>query len=100
MKTGNVMIGSVGATENVHESNGTKYYSVPFTVKNSKWTVLFVWGKLNYVSVKKVSNNPYGSAGKEFKNIDQALEAYKMPEMKNQLIQSEFRAKKFGYKSK
>jgi hypothetical protein len=100
-----VMIGAVkkriGTAGEIYEANGSKYYSIPFTVKNTQWTVLFVWGKINYVSIRKVSNNPMGYAiGKEFKNIDQALETYKNPEMKNQLIQSEFRAKKLGYKSK
>jgi hypothetical protein len=98
----NVMIGSVsnGSSE-VYEANGSKYYSVPFKVKNTQWTVLFVWGKINYVSIRKVSNNPMGYAiGKEFKNIDEALAVYKTPEMKNQLIQSEFVAKKKGYKAK
>lgn len=100
----NVMIGAIGkrigSDSEIYEANGAKYYSVPFMVKNTKWTVLFVWGKINYVSIRKVSNNPMGYAiGKEFKNIDQALETYKTPEMKNQLIQSEFRAKKLGYKS-
>jgi hypothetical protein len=98
MITGNILIGATAT--NVHESNGTKYYSVPFTVKNTKWNVLFVWGKINYVSIKKISNNPFGTIGKEFKNIDEAISVYKTPEMKNQLIQSEFTAKKFGYKSK
>ena len=105
MKTGNVLIGSVasriGSSSDIYKANDSTYYSVPFKVKNTQWTVLFVWGKINYVSIRKVSNNPMGYAiGKEFKNIDQALETYKTPEMKNQLIQSEFRAKKLGYKSK
>ena len=43
MKTGNIMIGSIasriGSASDIYEANDSKYYSVPFKVKNTQWTI-------------------------------------------------------------
>ncbi len=82
---------------NVLESNGTKYFTHLFEAKGNKWQVMFVSGKLNYIMVRKLTNNPFGGPlGKEFKNIDEAIAYYKIPEMKAQLIYAEKEAQKNG----
>lgn len=82
------------------ESNGTKYFSKDFESKGNTWNILFVWGKFNYVSVSKKTNNPFRSGvGKEFKNVDEAIAYYKNPDMKVQLIFAENEAKELGYMS-
>lgn len=80
------------------ESNGAKYFSKDFESKGNTWNILFVWGKFNYVSVSKKTNNPFRSGvGKEFKNVDEAISYYKNPDMKVQLIFAENEAKELGY---
>jgi len=80
------------------EDNDSKYFSKTFESKGNTWNVLFVWGRFNYVSVGKKTNNPFGSGiGKEFKNVDEAIAYYKNPDMKVQLIFAENEAKELGY---
>jgi len=80
------------------EDNDSKYFSKTFESKGNTWNILFVWGRFNYVSVSKKTNNPFGSGiGKEFKNVDEAIAYYKNPDMKVQLIFAENEAKEFGY---
>lgn len=80
------------------ESNDSKYFSKTFESKGNTWNILFVWGRFNYVSVSKKTNNPFGSGiGKEFKNVDEAIAYYKNPDMKVQLIFAENEAKELGY---
>jgi DNA polymerase III sliding clamp (beta) subunit (PCNA family) len=82
----------------VLDSNGSKYFSKTFESKGNTWSVLFVWGKSNYVSVRKESNNPFmNGSGKQFTNVDEAIAYYKNPDMKVQLIFAENEAKEFGY---
>lgn len=82
----------------VIESNDSKYFSKTFESKGNTWSILFVWGKINYVSIRKETNNPFKSGvGKEFKNVDEAIAYYKNPEMKVQLIFAENEAKELGY---
>lgn len=80
------------------EQNGAKYFSKDFESKGNTWNILFVWGKFNYVSVSKKTNNPFRSGvGREFKNVDEAIAYYKNPDMKVQLIFAENEAKELGY---
>lgn len=81
----------------VNEYDGTKYFSISFEQKGVKWNALFVWGKSNYISVKKVSNNPYGLLGKQFANIDEAIDHYKDASMKANLMFAYSEAKKKGF---
>lgn len=82
----------------VVDSNGSKYFLKTFESKGNTWSVLFVWGKSNYVSVRKESNNPFmNGSGKQFTNVDEAIAYYKNPDMKVQLIFAENEAKELGY---
>ena len=64
----------------------TTYKSTKFKVTNTLWTLLIVSGKINYISIRKESNNPFKTAGREFVNIDSALKYYKNPVMRAALI--------------
>ena len=46
-------------------------------------------GNFNYVAVRKVTNNPSGLSGKEFKDFDAATRHYKSSEMKLALLKIE-----------
>jgi len=67
----------------------TTYKSTTFKVTNTVWSLLAVSGKRNYISVRKESNNPFKMTGKEFKNIEEAVEYYKNPVMKASLLVAE-----------
>jgi len=66
--------------------NDSYYTSKEITVLGNTYSVTIVTGKYNYVQIRKVSNNPFGSSGKQFDNFDHAQEHYKCPEMKVQLL--------------
>lgn len=102
----NVMIGAVKSNDKIEtlESNGRKYLSIPFTEKGNKWVVMFSWGKdlkgvkNSYVVVRKVTNNPFGTTGNQFNDVNDALSKYKSPGMVSNLAQAEAIAKSYGYK--
>lgn len=58
------------------------YKSKTYKVKGNDWLVMFS-SQYNYVSVKKQTNNPFGTLGKEFKSIHDAIDHYKSKEMKD-----------------
>ena len=66
----------------------TTYQSVTIEVKGNKWSVLRASGKRNYVSIRKETNNPYKTMGKQFATEDEALAHYKSPAMQAALIQA------------
>ena len=66
---------------------GTIYTTKKIEVRGDIWTVMFVTGKFNYVSVRKETNNPGKTVGREFKNIDEAIDSYKSIAMKAALMQ-------------
>lgn len=68
------------------ESN---YKTHEILVRGQKYGVTVVTGKLNYINVTKLSNNPYRGAGKDFKNFDEAVKYYKSPDMKLEIIKIE-----------
>lgn len=74
------------------EKDGATYNSFNTTVRGNIWVVCVVFGKYNYISVRKVSNNPFGTVGKQFDTLDEALNHYKSTEMRNMLryIESKF----------
>lgn len=69
-------------------STETKYTAKEIIIKNTKWSVLIVSGKTNYVCIKKITANPYHycTPGKEFKTFAEAQQYYKNPEMKIALL--------------
>ena len=66
---------------------GTTYTTKKIEVKGNIWTVTFVTGKFNYVSIRKETNNPGKTSGREFTNIDEAIDSYKNIAMKAALMQ-------------
>lgn len=69
-------------------SNGTTYQSIKFTVKGNVWSLMKATGKHNYISVTKISNNPFRTLGKEFKSVEEACKHYKSPAMRVAIIQA------------
>jgi hypothetical protein len=65
------------------------YTTTTFFIKNTEYRVLVVSGKYNYVNVRKVTANPFGLCGKDFKNFDEAAKAYKNPQIKLELLKVE-----------
>jgi hypothetical protein len=65
------------------------YTTTNVQVKGNTFAILVVTGAFNYVSVRKVTNNPFGTLGKEFKNFAEATSHYKSPEMQIALLKVE-----------
>jgi len=65
------------------------YTTKEITVKGNIFSVLIVSGSINYIMIRKETNNPYKTAGKQFENFDKAQENYKCPVMKTELLKIE-----------
>jgi hypothetical protein len=65
----------------------TNYTSAKFEVNGTTWELLKAQGSFNYVTVRKLSNNPFKTLGKEFASEDLAIAHYKSMAMKAALIQ-------------
>jgi hypothetical protein len=70
------------------ENNAT-YTTREILVRGNVFAVTIVTGRFNYVSIRKVTNNPFGTIGKDFANFDEAVKNYKSPEMKTELLKIE-----------
>ena len=68
--------------------NETIYTTTNFFIKNTEYRVLVVVGKFNYVNVNKICNYRR-SLGKDFKNFNEAANAYKNPQIKLELLKIE-----------
>ena len=71
--------------------DGTEYTTYgPFKGSGGKFTVMVVKGKYNYISVTKITNNPFGGRlGKDFKDFDSAVKFYKDKNIKTALLKIE-----------
>ena len=69
--------------------NGAKYETTKVTVKGNVWSVTVVTGAFNYISILKVTNNPFKTLGKRFESFDEAQQNYKCTEMKLMLLSIE-----------
>ncbi len=67
----------------------TTYNTTEIKVLGNTFSVLIASGNSNYVSIRKETNNPYKGAGREFKNLTEASNHYKSPEMKIALLEIE-----------
>lgn len=86
---------------NFSEIQDNKYFRYDFENKGNKWSVLLSWGKYNYVSVTKKTNNPFGTPfGKEFKSIGDAVDNYKDANIQANILFAGNEAKKYGYTPK
>ena len=71
------------------EAYGTNYVSQQMVVSGNIWSVLQTSGKSNYVSIRKLTNNPHMTLGRTFANWDEAVQHYKSTEMKVALLMVE-----------
>ena len=67
------------------KANNSEYKSIVKTISGNDWMIMIVTGKINHVVVQKLTNNPFGTLGKEFKSFDDAKKHYKSPDMKMNL---------------
>ena len=75
---------------NSTSANGSTYTATKVMIgKKTEYNVLVVTGKFNYVSVRKLTANPFGMLGTDFKNFDEAISHYKNPQMKIELFKIE-----------
>jgi len=66
-------------------ANGSTYRKFTFVASGNLYSVLVVLGVLNYISIRKETNNPFKAGGKDFKSFDEAVEHYKNPIIKTNL---------------
>lgn len=70
-------------------ANGSIYKSVIISKGKIKWSFTKVFGKINYVSIRKAYANPFGMTGKQFESFDQAQENYKSADVKSMILMAE-----------
>lgn len=63
-------------------STESTYMLYKFNIGKTEWHIMVVTGKFNYVSVRKVTSNPFGLLGTRFDSFDKAVAHYKNPTMK------------------
>jgi hypothetical protein len=68
--------------------NDTTYTTHQVIIKNTKWNIMVVEGKFNYISVQKVITGMRTMA-KDFKTFDEATKNYKNAELKLALLKIE-----------
>ena len=77
----------------INKTNGkmaTNYTTHEVKIGKTTWKVTIATGARNYVSVCKVTANPYGGViGKDFPIMDDAIAHYKNPTMKVELLKVE-----------
>jgi len=70
-------------------NNNTTYTTHKITVKGNKYSITVVSGVHNYINVSKLTNNPFLTSGKDFKDFDTAVAHYKCADMKLELLKIE-----------
>lgn len=69
---------------NTKTNTNMAYSQKNIQVKNTIWSVVFA---PTYVSIRKETNNPFMSTGKQFADLDAAIDSYKSIAMKAALMQ-------------
>jgi hypothetical protein len=67
--------------------NRTTYKTTTFEIGKTKFSVTIVTGKLNYINVLK--HTAIRSLGKDYQTFEEAISAYKNPQMKVELLKIE-----------
>ena len=62
-------------------ANNTEYKSTTANANGNTFSFLQATGTFNYISVRKETNNPFKSAGKEFKTWEEVEAHYKSADM-------------------
>lgn len=70
----------------VSKQGDTTYTTHKIKIGKTEYSVLVAEGGYNYVSIRKETNNPFKTAGQQFKNFDEAIAHYKNPSMKVELM--------------
>jgi len=73
----------------IQEANGSMYITTRIKIVNTEYDITVVKGRYNYVSVRKITANPFGGLGKQFKDFNEATRNYKNPTMKVELLKIE-----------
>ena len=66
--------------------NETNYKTIELKISNTIYNVLIVSGKSNYITVYKVTSNPFLTLGKQFNNFNEAIKNYKNENLKIGLL--------------
>lgn len=69
--------------------NNTTYTTTKFTVGKTEYACTVAEGDFNYVSVRKITSNPFGGLGMQFENFDAAVSHYKNRTIKLELTKIE-----------
>jgi hypothetical protein len=81
------------------KANGGNYITARVNILGNTFAITEVTDAfnipLNYISVRKETNNPFNGPGRTFKDFDQATRAYKSPAMKTALLMAEIDIKAF-----
>jgi len=85
MKQQEIILNTV---ETLNAETGT-YKGIYVEAKGNIWSVTQVQGKRSYISIMKVTNNPFGLIGKEFANWDAVYSKYKCADLKAALLIAE-----------
>lgn len=73
-------------TKTTFEASGAKYTTTKIEVKGNIWAVTVATGRFNYITVRKVTNNPFKGPGRSFENFTEAQAAYKCEDLKTKLL--------------
>jgi len=71
----------------------TNYETKKIKIKNTIFSVVIASGLNNYVSIRKETNNPFKTLGKQFTNFDEAIKNYKSASMKVELLKLQMNLK-------
>ena len=66
--------------------DGTEYKCITVKAGGNLFSFLQVTGTLNYIAVRKETNNPNKTLGREFKNWNEVENHYKSPSMQIAII--------------
>ena len=64
----------------------TTYTTNKIKINKTVFSVLVAKGGFNYVAIRKETNNPFKTLGKQFSNFDEAIKNYKNANMKVELL--------------
>jgi len=64
----------------------TTYTTKNFKIKNTTYSVVEARGVNNYISIRKETNNPFKTLGKQFSDYNEAIKNYKNASIKIELL--------------
>ena len=64
----------------------TTYTTKNFKINNTTYSVVEARGVNNYISIRKETNNPFKTLGKQFSDYNEAIKNYKNASIKIELL--------------